>query len=161
MATTDVELIVNEICAGRVCRDEVKAVGAGGAGCFGDGLAAYGDGIGRRARVNGLGGFADQDAFGDACDIEREMAQRRRVGSDGEVSQVLAEAVVGDCDGVVAGGYGIHLKFTFVAGDGFAFPIGLFGLQDEMRTCDRAVLNVMNNAANCSENSGERWPCKS
>lgn len=60
-----------------------------------------------------------------------------------------------DSNRVVAGGDGVHLKFAVVVGDGFALPIGLLGLQEKMRAGDGAVLDVVDDAANGAEDSGE------
>jgi len=155
MTAADVKLVVNQVGAGSVSRDEVEAVGAGGAGSFEYGLAAHSDGGGGGSCINGLRGFADLDSLGNASDVEREVAQRSRVGRNAEIGDIFAEAVVRDADGVVAGGNGVHLKFTVGVADSFALPIRLLGLQQKMRSGNRPMLNVVDDTANGAEDSGE------
>jgi len=63
---------------------------------------------------------------------------------------------VRDAYGVIAGGYGVHLKLAVVVGDGFAFPVGLFGLQQKMCAGNWAMLDIVNDAANGAKDSGVR-----
>jgi hypothetical protein len=74
---------------------------------------------------------------------------------DGEIGDGFAEAAVSDPDGVVSGGDRVHLEFAVVVGDRFAFPVGLLGFEEEMRAGDGAVLDVVYDAANRAENSGD------
>jgi len=63
---------------------------------------------------------------------------------------------VRDANGVVAGWDGVYLKFAVIVGYGFALPVRLLSLQQEMRSRDRAVLGVVNDAAYSAEDSGKR-----
>src|SRR4030095_1292553 len=75
VAAAHVKLIVDHVCTGGVIGDQIEAVGARGARSRGYGFAAQHDWARRGSSVDGLRSFPDFHSFGDAGDLEREMAQ--------------------------------------------------------------------------------------
>ena len=99
--------------------------------------------------------FADFDLLTDAGKFERKMAKRRRIRGDRHVGRVFPESIARNANRVIARGNSVKLKFTFIVGDGFAFPIGLLPLQRNMGARDWAMLRIVNDAANRAKNAGE------
>ena len=99
--------------------------------------------------------FGDFDFFGDTGEFQWEVAKRGGVGGDGKVGLRIAKAVVRDTDCIVTGGDSVELKFAFVVGECLAIPVGGPGLQRDISRVDRAMLGVMNDAADGAEDAGE------
>src|SRR5262249_48980681 len=110
MAATYMELVVNHVGTGSVVGDEVEAIRAGGSGCFGNSLATQSNRGRRGCGVKRLRGLTDFDAFGNAGNLKRKVAQWSGVGDHDEVTDIVTKAVARDTHGVIAGGNGIHLK---------------------------------------------------
>ncbi len=85
------------------------------------------------------------------------MTKWSGIRDDRQIGGIFAKAIVGDVNGVIACGYCVELKFAFVVGHSFSFPIRTLAMQLKVSCGDGAMLHIVNDAAHRAENAGERW----
>ncbi len=154
MAAANVELIVRHVRAGNEIGDHRQAVGAIGAGSRGD-LRAIDDAC-------GCGGFGDDLVFffrnfyglRDGGDVQLEVKDRRAVGKDRDALYAGLKAGLGHADIVISNSDSVESEFAALVGNSLLREIRSHGRQRDCRPGDWAVLRVMDQAADRTENAG-------
>ncbi|SRR6266849_8286396 len=84
------------------------------------------------------------------------MQNRSRTGEHGYVLLLSGERRAGNADGIVSERDSIEMKLAVPIGLGGHGVIRSFGLQDDLCARDRAVLWIVNDAADGAKDRGER-----
>src|SRR5712691_842554 len=156
VAAANVELIVSEVRAGNVVGDHREAVGARGAWSvlnFRTVDKAGGSGRGGLCR-GGIRGHSYGLSL--RSQVQLEMQNRSRAGEHGYVLLLRGERRAGNADGIVSERDSIEMKLAVPIGLGGPGVIRSFGPQDDLSVRDRAVLWIVNDAADGAEDRGER-----
>ena len=146
---------MSDIGAGDVVRDHEHAVGAIGARCPLDVLAAD-EGYGSEA-VGGedCGRGGGSDTFIDRSQLQLDVNDGHRSRIDDDVLRSLREALAGDADGIIAEHDGVELEFPVGIGSGAFSPVRPFGFECHRSVSNGAMLGVVHNTANGAVDVGE------
>ena len=152
VAPSHVQHIVRHIGCRHVIRDHLHAVGAVRSGSFLDVDAVH-----RSRRRNAVRRrlhrtFRHRDSFFSARDGQLEMQHGVGIRLHDHVVMHFLEAFRRDRDGVISEWHGSEIKSSAVAGVLGLGPVRILGLQRNARTLNGAVLRIVDDAANGTEN---------
>ena len=159
VAAAHVEHVVGHVGAGDVVGDHGHAVGAVGAGGFGDVFAADEGGGGDGVDVGGGDVGGDGGGLLDGAELEFDVEDGRGIGGEGEGLFRGGEAGLGDGEDVVAERDGGDGEGAVVCGDRGLGEGGVGGVEFDVSAGDGAVLGVVDDSVDLAEDGGVGGVC--
>ena len=155
VASPNMQHVVTHIGSGHIVCDHLHAVGAVRSGRFPDVFTVQHrrrrHTVQRRLDWNSR----DADGFLRACESQLKMQHGTRVGLNNHALLHCLKALGRDRDRVIADGYGIEVKFSPIVGVVGLCPVRVFSLQRKVCALNGAVLRIMDDAVNGTENRGQ------
>ena len=155
MSAANVQLIVDHRGAGNIVGDHAQTVGLIGAWTFSDLAAADEADGGGRFGVDGGGSIGNVNRFLGLGDSQRNVYASITTGAEDKLLLCRRKPLKFHGHAVFAERHGVEMKLSGIGADDGLRPGRVGGTQRYLRPLHRAMLGVVDKAANCSENGGE------